>query len=285
NAQSRHNYNASYFQAHALASFDPLMGNVLTKSLQLMSSITSGGLNASNLAYSVQSLNKERQLATESDKNSSDPLRQLMYGMSQSVELMINSLVERKEEESYEPHFSANTTKMSDRTASETSSIVFSLPTPSTMPVFAIAAPLYEEVKEESSSSEPPIINWLIDNASGELDEDDASIDQESNDASETAGQSAQGDLVCSYCGKRTRYKSKMEIHERTHTGEKPFPCTIPSCRRAFAQITLLRTHMQQMHGILAHQCTTCHARFRKFSELREHRLREKHSFRKSLVE
>ncbi|GMR56145.1 hypothetical protein PMAYCL1PPCAC_26340, partial [Pristionchus mayeri] len=88
-------------KAHAFSSDDPCLGNVIFKSLQLMVIVTRGGVKAKNLRYLLASLSRERELAIELDeqqrafyiKQETDPLRNLVLGMTQSLGVMIQTLM------------------------------------------------------------------------------------------------------------------------------------------------------------------------------------------------
>ncbi|KAJ1305311.1 hypothetical protein OPQ81_000333 [Rhizoctonia solani] len=47
----------------------------------------------------------------------------------------------------------------------------------------------------------------------------------------------------CQYCGKRFNRPSSLKIHVNTHTGEKPYQCTFPSCGRRFSVMSNMRRH------------------------------------------
>ncbi|QRW20874.1 C2H2 zinc finger [Rhizoctonia solani] len=47
----------------------------------------------------------------------------------------------------------------------------------------------------------------------------------------------------CQYCGKRFNRPSSLKIHVNTHTGEKPYKCTFPSCGRRFSVMSNMRRH------------------------------------------
>ena len=105
--------------------------------------------------------------------------------------------------------------------------------------------------------------------------------------------------FVCRYCDKKFTHFSKLQIHLRTHTGDKPFQCKFCSrrfaqsgvlkthlrthtgdkpfvcvyCRKSFAQSTTLTNHLRTHTGQKPYVCSFCGKSFSQFSTLRKHKL------------
>jgi KRAB domain-containing zinc finger protein len=76
---------------------------------------------------------------------------------------------------------------------------------------------------------------------------------------------------VCKFCGKGYDMLSKLEIHERQHTGERPFECDI--CGKGFISHATLKDHKTRHGALPQHECEICKKKFRHKAELRQHRL------------
>ena len=74
---------------------------------------------------------------------------------------------------------------------------------------------------------------------------------------------------TCSVCFKSLRCRSSLLLHERTHTGDRPFACAM--CERRFSQRVNLRVHERSHTGERPYQCMQCDKRFIQSSELRRH--------------
>ncbi|XP_015257067.1 PREDICTED: zinc finger protein 574 [Cyprinodon variegatus] len=74
----------------------------------------------------------------------------------------------------------------------------------------------------------------------------------------------------CQVCGKRFRQNTHLREHLRTHSGERPFRCEI--CGKGFIQSMHLTEHRRTHTGERPHVCQLCGKAFKTFSNLRNHK-------------
>nr|XP_050050379.1 GDNF-inducible zinc finger protein 1-like [Dermacentor andersoni] len=79
-----------------------------------------------------------------------------------------------------------------------------------------------------------------------------------------------EGKHQCSYCTYSSDRKAHVTMHERTHTGERPFSCYV--CQKGFYRADDVETHMRVHTKEKPFECNECGQRFNVSSNLNRHK-------------
>ena len=73
----------------------------------------------------------------------------------------------------------------------------------------------------------------------------------------------------CGKCDKSFRQSTHLQLHKRVHSKEKPYKCD--QCDKTFKQSAQLQQHKMLHLGEYLYKCSLCEARFPRASSLKSH--------------
>ena len=128
-----------------------------------------------------------------------------------------------------------------------------------------------EEPKVLCLKIPPPDVDEEDDEFVGEVEIQDEIIRKEMTTCStKKAAKRKRGQHECDVCEKVFVSASKLAIHVRIHTKEKPYKCDV--CERCFSESGKLKRHMRIHTNEKPYECDVCEMKFRQYGTLQSHK-------------
>lgn len=76
----------------------------------------------------------------------------------------------------------------------------------------------------------------------------------------------------CNICGKNFRVSYCLSLHKRTHSDERPYVCSFPSCDKRFKSQSVYNHHIKIHSNLKGYQCPYCPKAFNTSVQLSGHK-------------